>query len=88
MFLTPRQDGTDGIVVKAIAFAAHMSPSPVAESAPYEFEAFKPVADPNGGRFDSSVQVKLTCATEMQSCATLWMGVFRRRLRPCTAVRW
>jgi hypothetical protein len=64
MFLTPRQDGTDGIVVKAIAFAAHMSASPVAESAPYEFEAFKPVADPNGGHFDSSVQVKLTCATE------------------------
>ena len=41
-----------------------MSASPVAESAPYEFEAFKPVAEPNGGHFDSSVQVKLTCATE------------------------
>jgi hypothetical protein len=54
MFLIPRQDGTDGIVVKAIAFAAHMSESPVAESVPYEFEVFKPVVDPNGDHFDLS----------------------------------
>jgi hypothetical protein len=52
------------IVVKAIVFAAHMSASPVAQSVPYVLAAFKPVADPNGGHFDSSVQVKLTCATE------------------------
>ena len=60
MFLTT---GT-GIVVKAFVFAAHRSASPVAQSVPYVLADFKPVADPNGGHFDSPVQIKLTCATE------------------------
>ena len=60
MFLTT---GT-GIVVKVIVFADHMSVSPVAQSVPYVITDFKSVADPNEGHFDSSVQIKLTCATE------------------------
>jgi len=53
---------TDG-VVKALAFAPHMSSSEVAESVAYVLEASDPGFSPDGGVFVDSVMLTMSCAT-------------------------
>ena len=55
-------DKTD-MVVKAKAFAPHMSPSEVTESVAFRIEAFEPSFEPNGGVFVENVQLAMACQT-------------------------
>jgi len=51
------------MVVKAKAFAAHMSPSEVAESVAFILEASDPTISPNGGIFVNTAQLTISTAT-------------------------
>jgi len=52
-----------GSVVKAVAFAPHMSPSPVATSPAFVLQVAAPVITPDGGHFEESVQATISCPT-------------------------
>ena len=52
-----------GSVVKAVAFAPHMSPSPVATSQPLVLNVAAPVISPDGGHFEESVLATISCPT-------------------------